>query len=526
MKIRIVSYITALFMLVSVLLSAVSCDVSMLEDLLQDPTLDMSDTDIEDSDDETDANDTEKADTEETDEATTSKDDQLEDMTTIPEDTTSANDPIFPDPIEPEKPADPQYPYYGMDFGGEQFMIVSTKQGMQKYYAPGTDVAYNILSSLTADRDSIIGYNYNIEIINKFVNSPGDVTDLLRASTLTGTDDVDAVVTSTMYSDMIKGYIAPLDLLNIDFTENHWDLDVMENVMYGDQYYAAFGDMLGTNTNVILYNKDMANNYGIEGLYDLVYEGMWTLEALYDAMNRMGYTDYNGNGMRDNGDMFALSGSFVSTSGAFVFSSDMFLVDTDNDGNYMVYPNNAQLNDVYSEVKKILIDSGLSYNTQNDTMSIFNNGYSLFELTVTSAIDNYANADFTFGILPYPKAYADQANYRSLYTGQYICVPTNLSDYSFTGITLDILNYYSQGLENNLWMRALSSAEDVTIMGIIRNNLVSEFALTYNDGTLSSLNNLFANAILNESQNIMVDYKQGYNAWNSYIKNFNKNLKG
>ena len=518
MKIRIVSYIIAIIMLVSVLLSAVSCDVSMLEDLLQEPTLDMSD-------EETTAKDTDDVDTDdmtETDEVTTSKDnDHIEDMTTLPEDTTS-NYPIFPDPIEPETPVEPQYPYYGLDFGGEQFMIVSTKQGMQKYYAPGTDVAYNILSSLTADRDNIIGENYNVQIVNKFVDSPGDVTDLLRSSTLTGTDDVDAVVTSTMYNDLIKGYLASLDLLDIDFTQNHWDLDVMENVMYGDQYYAAFGDMLGTNTNVILYNKDMANNYCIEGLYDLVYEGMWTLEALHDAMKRIGYTDYNGNGIRDNGDAFPLSGSFVSTSGAFVFSSDMFLVDKDNDGNYMVYPDNAHLNDVYSEVKKILIDSGLSYNTQNDTMSIFNNGYSLFELTVTSAISNYANVDFNFGILPYPKASADQVDYCSLYTGQYICVPTNLSDYSFTGITLDILNYYSQGLEDNLWLRVFSSEDDINMMGIIRNRLVSEFALTYNDGTLSSLNNLFANAILNESQNIMVSYKQGYNAWNTYIRNFNK----
>ena len=100
MKIRIVSYIIAIIMLVSVLLSAVSCDVSMLEDLLQEPTLDMSD-------EETTAKDTDDVDTDdmtETDEVTTSKDiDHIEDMTTLPEDTTS-NYPIFPDPIEPETP--------------------------------------------------------------------------------------------------------------------------------------------------------------------------------------------------------------------------------------------------------------------------------------------------------------------------------------------------------------------------------------------------------------------------------------
>ena len=202
----------------------------------------------------------------------------------------------------------------------------------------------------------------------------------------------------------------------------------------------------------------------------------------------------------------------------------MKLVEKSANGSYSVNENLEKLNNLYLKVKNLFIDCGLSYDTLYDDVSIFNYGYSLFEIASTSTIENYADVDFQVGILPYPKETADQTDYASIYTGDYLCVPAHMVidiDYGSMGKAFEIINYYSSGIEENLWTRALSSKDDMEMIHLIRNSLVSEFAHVYNDGTLSRLNNLYANGILSNDASIYKINKQDIAVWNAYLKKFN-----
>lgn len=414
----------------------------------------------------------------------------------------------------PDIPLDPVPDTPGLTYKDREFFIVSTKERTNIFYVHGAEGEYNVLSDSLIIRNNRIKDTYGFEVINKFVDTASDMNDIIDKSFLAGEQSVQAFVSSSGYG--ISNYVTQdklfdLNNLGISLSTNYWNLDMMESISVNGKIYAGFGDMLATDTDIVIFNKDIADEYYVSDMYSFVYEGRWTLDNFYNEMKKVYYIDLNGNREIDESDRFALTGNYALTLDSFVYSSGLKLVDRNSYTETLSLVDEHQLYEVYHFVANILQDPSLSYGT-NSSENIFTSGRALFEVINTSNIGNYAKADFSFGILPYPKLNEDQYKYTSLYKGGYICVPSNIEDPKFVGYALDIINRYSSDMESTLWMRICSSAEDLEMIGVIRNGLVSDYANAILKQELSSLVNLFGTTMYS-SRTIQMEFNVNKDSW-------------
>ena len=160
------------------------------------------------------------------------------------------------------------------------------------------------------------------------------------------------------------------------------------------------------------------------------------------------------------------------------------------------------------------------YRTEvHSVTNMFTRGNALFTLTNTSNISKYIYSESTFGILPYPKAEIDQAEYQSLYRGGYICVLGNIENPDLVGTSLDLLNYFGSGLESQLWFKTLSSDDDIRMMDLIRGGLVSDFARVVAREHLISLVNIYSKS-LTEGVSIHIECDKYSESWEAVIKEY------
>ena len=509
MKIRIISYITALVMLISVLLSAVSCDLSSFEQLLADPNEYITaDTETNDKEDKT---------TKEDDETRKEKesDTEDEDRTTISDEKVTSNHPLdtnSPDMPYPEDTVFPSIdpvPDDNIHYDDREFFYITLKQSLHQYYVVTEENTFLTVANAADQRNRDIYNNYGIEIINKFVSSTTDLENLINESMMTGLDSVQAFISPiehgiARYATI--GYLADFNTLGIDLHTDHWNYELMENISINGQLLAGHGDMLPTDANILVVNRDIANEYMLEDLYELVYNGEWTLDKLYEISN-IAYQDNS---------QYGISGSYSTMLSGFTVSSGISLVVKDySSGQYDLITNGTELTRVFKKIKKVFMDSPAAINNDMTNQLVFMNGRSLFEMTTPYSFGKYLKCDFSIGVLPYPKAEVEQEDYKSFYRGGYICV-LNPSDPDFVGVTLDLLNRNSTDIEESMWFRVLSSKDDMEMMRMIKRNLSNEFSYSVLTNELSSLTNIFSDAI-NQSGSIEKVYASQKNLWRSQI---------
>ena len=423
----------------------------------------------------------------------------------------------------PDNPLDPVPPEDNYTYAGEELFVLAPKERTNKFYVHGMDNAYNVLAESAIRRNQEIQAIYGISIINKYVDHYADMNSLIEASFMSGDGDVDVFISPAsrgISEYFTKGQLFDFNNLGIDLYTQHWQITVMENLSVEGQLFAGFGNMLATDTDVILFNKDMANQYLVEDMYELVFDGKWTLEAFKSAINEV-YCDLNGNGVANYGDQFGLLINYKNGIDSFVFSSDINPIFIDGASGERSLNIDQKFYGVFNFIDNMIETSISVYNTDPDSITdAFNKSYSLFNLVNMSDIGDYVNAEFDYGILPYPKADLDQDEYMSLYKGGYICVLASIDNPDFIGAALDRLNYHSADIEASmLWQRVCRSVEDMTIMGFIRRGIVSDFARVFERDPLFTLSFLFPDT-LSSNRPIQAEVDAKRDMWEAVIHSY------
>lgn len=110
--------------------------------------------------------------------------------------------------------------------------------------------------------------------------------DILRQNILAGDDYVDLALTHTIYGGQVAAdglFRNWYDLEYCDFTKPWWNKNVSDELTIGDQCYLAVGDLCISAIDYawsMVYNKELAANYDIGDIYQMVIDGKWTVDAL------------------------------------------------------------------------------------------------------------------------------------------------------------------------------------------------------------------------------------------------------
>ena len=205
----------------------------------------------------------------------------------------------------------------------------------------------------------------------------------------------------------------------------------------GKQYFFS-GDMLASlySTVSVWTNMDLWKQYGLEDPYKLVDEGKWTLEKCFSLAKNV-YMDLNNNGTADREDRFGITG--VNATLAYCFHSaggNMF----ESNGNTFFLPVTSEHNiNILTRLVAELENPDCFWKDSSSTyQENYFNGNSLMFFSGKS-ITLLRDAQFSTGLLPFPKYDEKQENYRTLLAGAMMCVPVTNQNLENTGIVTEAM---------------------------------------------------------------------------------------
>lgn len=315
-------------------------------------------------------------------------------------------------------------PYMGYifpeeDYGGYEFKISS-----MIFDGAISDIVMekedgNVINDAIYKRNLVIEEKFNITIKNTQYQN-GQMQEVIVRSAAAGDNAFDLAFCNTTESASIAGRGIFTDLLGIDalfMRSPWWNRNFIQNVSIGGKLYFCLSDIAVQPNQLawaICFNKTILKDLELPEPYELVREGSWTIDAMFELMKK-GARDLDGDGSFKKGDRFGFI-SCDSASNGFLNGADINPIVKDaND--YPILNPPTEKDDLAAEKLKGLFDlpSGNFLRVaQGDECGLFMQGEALFISNNMTMIDRIRDMEDDFGILPYPKSDAAQEGYHSV----------------------------------------------------------------------------------------------------------------
>ncbi len=243
------------------------------------------------------------------------------------------------------------------------------------------------------------------------------------------------------------------DFYVVDLDRPWWPKSLRESYSIGGALYFLNGPILSPyyqDAASVVFNKVVAENYGITGLYDIVRNGEWTFDKMFEIASAVP-TNGNGSGAYRYGDPDA-----VST----IIAHGLTITKFDEYGNpYLEETLSQELSDLADKFCRIYGDDTQTVNCKSGASGGSHEsleekyGYEMYEdmfaddriLFLFIPTDEAAWLrihEVEFGILPVPKADVKQENYISYATPQSsfnVFVPKSTKSTEVTDVILEAM---------------------------------------------------------------------------------------
>ena len=311
------------------------------------------------------------------------------------------------------------------DLGGHEFIfyakgtwpLTSVQLATHEIYAE--EFNGDKINDAVYSRNLQIEEKYNCKISMQPVSSSGDTYITKIKDPLLAGDYVCDLMFGRVDKNqtlMLSNLLVDLSTLeNMDLSKAWYDDFSMSNITFEGKTFTAIGDgaTLDDRTCWLMYfNKEIVTNYDTElNLYQMVREGKWTVDLLYNIMEGTA-NDNDGDGTMTIGkDRFG----YITerTTNLYHVSAFNVTLSTKNaDGTYTIPDAPKQeLLDAWAALKKVLANPKreVSWTIEN-----FHNGLGTFFACNAGTLLEMSAAPFEYGVLPMPKMNEEQDKY---YTG-------------------------------------------------------------------------------------------------------------
>ncbi|MCL2159061.1 MAG: hypothetical protein FWH48_06615, partial [Oscillospiraceae bacterium] len=236
----------------------------------------------------------------------------------------------------------------------------------------------------------------------------------------------------------------------VDLSKPWWDGGILD-VCYGNKVYFVAGDITHSTlgyTTLLIFNKNLLNESGLEYPYQSVRDGTWTYDKFVGMIKGLS-RDLNGDGKMDyKDDMYTIAGWQYEIPYNFHTVLGGNEVIKDKDG----YP---QI-DIFSEKSMAAIDKILDlfseyggfYNNKNygDDRTMFKDRRLYFLDVRMFEIERYdfRSMEDDFGMIPHPKLDLETPYYTQLVNNNVVTVttvPVTNTRLEMTSILLEALAY-------------------------------------------------------------------------------------
>lgn len=382
------------------------------------------------------------------------------------------------------------------DFGGETITFLTyTNSDYQNSLMDIAAESYNgeVLNDAIFDRNNTLIEKFNIDIEWIESGGNGQAKSKLASAVLADTDEYDIYMNSTASaaSDGFAGYLMNMnDVPYIDLDKPWWNSQVARDTSILGQNYFYIGDMsldTWTQSYVVYFSKQVAEDYSIPDLYDIARRGEWTFERL-DELTRRVYSDLNGNGEYDENDLYGLAACSVCIDCFWASSGVKFISKNQDDIPELLIQDSFY--DLYEQMVSLLTAPEMlytdrpEYTSKRDTYDrgAFIEDRALFFIEgLCVASNKLREMESDYGIIPLPKYDLEQENYITFsHTGHNssVALPITLADDAeMLGMILEDMAYYSMELvrpayyENMLNGKLARDEESIEMLDIITSNI-------------------------------------------------------
>lgn len=395
-------------------------------------------------------------------------------------------------------------PFAGTDFGAKEFLFATENKeaALMQYasieiYSDGLDGS--LINDTVYQRNVTIEDTYNCKILE---DRQILVSGVVNKSVMAGETLYDVVM--PYMNDSIKNaelgeYVDLLSVGTLNLSDSWWDQRANDNLKLNNKLYMTTGDISILDndcTMVLFFNKKMAAENDLESPYDAVYNGTWTVDRLFSMSYQLS-ADLNGDDkMKVGDDQFGFSCA-MNAPHSFFFGTGERITTNDADGNLSLTMYNSRSAEALDKILTSCLDKRNLGNAPFDdvTKAFLENRIFCVSWALVD-INFIRNAEFDFGILPYPKYDEQQKEYYCLIsTGLVpgVSIPITNPDPEQTGTLLEIMAsasvdtltpaYYETALKN----RYMRDEESGGMLDIIFSSRVYDFGYIRDIGGLGSL---------------------------------------
>ena len=333
---------------------------------------------------------------------------------------TSADSTVADTTAEPEL----TIPDYKLDLGGADFNILYFDAVEACGWSSDIPCDVNtdeqtgdLLNDEVYDRNRRIEDMYNLKITAH--KETWDVYSVLERSVMSASGEYDAafVKQQGLSNPVSNGYFAELSAL-LDFEKPWWDEKSLEGFGICGKTYAIAGDVTFMDKLcdiVIFFNKNMAEEYNLGDIYQMVIDKKWTFEEML-KMCELVSADLNNDGSADKDDRFGFAGQNDAAYELFQSAGERFCT-LDKDGIPYLSNDSERAVDIMMKVYSFMNDDINFFNRQtaglsvNDAIKMFISNRVLFLMRPLQTIMELRAMDADFGIIPTPLMDDSQSEY-------------------------------------------------------------------------------------------------------------------
>lgn len=395
------------------------------------------------------------------------------------------------------------------NYDGYGFRIMSRDDSMHTYPVHTRDLYAEELNG-EALNDAVFARNakimdtYGVKIVLFTENETVSETtpnNLVEASVMADSDEYDMLATHMIYganSALKHVFLNYRDLELVDFSKPYWNASAYDAFSVGDNTFLALSDFCfssNDNTHCMVFNKKLAEDFGVGDLYGMIHEGTWTYDNFAHIAEAVS-VDANGDGKMTEDDVY---GYFIGGGSGLInwmFAADLHVTAKDEA--------NVPYLDFFSE-KTVsayewtynLAERDCTYYVSSwvspDVPRIFGADHALFMTTQIGVIEDLREMEADFGVLPYPKWDENQESYGHYVDGHatIMAVPKTVRDLEREGIVLEAMSYESYLSCLPLYYDVLMTKKNVRdeqsgeMLELIYNTRAFDFAYVYDNFGLS-----------------------------------------
>lgn len=391
------------------------------------------------------------------------------------------------------------------DFGGEDFTVLcrETQNGQFFDEVAVDEESGDLVDDAVYKRNAEIGARFNVNIVaNKANGSWPDresFNSLLKTSVMAGDGAFDLVLGYQAYSANLDVAECLYDFMKvpvIDLDAEYYYHDIIDEITVNGKLFYLVGDYtysVWPSLFVYYFNKQIAEDNGIDGLYDLVREGKWTVDKLSELCAGV-YRDLNGNSEKDEEDMFGLATDYENVADAYYSAFQVRITDRGEDGMPRINTDIARMEEVVTKLSALYDNNDGVYAfrthssmTTNPLTEMFVEDRALFYPDMLRSAISFRSMETDFGVLPYPKYEESQDKYFTQPHNGYsvMMIPADVKNIEKTAVMVEALNaasldsvipaFYDKALKVK-FTRDEDSAE---MLDIIRDGICFQFGYYY-----------------------------------------------